>query len=492
MTKNNNLKLKNGALALLVGLLTFTMTGCSTFHSDYERPQISDYTFKYGHLSDEAKDPLLKYTKELKLRNDSTVKVSEEAFNKDQITTDLWIPFNDKKLEALVKLGLENNTDYRMALINVKKAMVSLDDANISLFPELNQYSIGDSISKNLKHGGSSSKNANSSLGLSYEVDLFGRVNAETKVKNFELEASEYDALTARLTLISSIAKVYWNIVFYADAVNLSEQNIKDSEENLKIMIERHESGNISEISLVEAKRDLIDMQTSLAENETELKKNITAMNILLSRAPNTPVDYEEGIYKLEIPKVKAGLSSDMLSLRPDMAAAESKLKAKLSQYDVERLGMYPKFTLSADIKAGHSDSLVKFFENPVGSIASMITFPFLNYYRQSLKIDLASLNKESEEITFVATYYKALGEVDDALKNIELTNLKLSNTEKNLLLNIKREELYLIQYNAGKVALKDYLEAKTQRRNSQLSLIKIKNEQLNNFMTLGKAMGGL
>ena len=125
------------------------------------------------------------------------------------------------------------------------------------------------------------------------------------------------------------------------------------------------------------------------------------------------------------------------------MAAAESKLKAKLSQYDVERLGMYPKFTLSADIKAGHSDSLVKFFENPVGSIASMITFPFLNYYRQSLKIDLASLNKESEEITFVATYYKALGEVDDALKNIELTNLKLSNTEKNLLLNIKREELY-------------------------------------------------
>ena len=125
--------------------------------------------------------------------------------------------------------------------------------------------------------GSSSQKTSSSSLGLSYELDLFGRLSAERKEAALKAEASEYDALSARLTLIATLANVYWNIVYYKDAIDLSIQNIKDSKDTFAIMKDRYNNGDISELELVEARRDVIDMQTGLAENETSLKNNILA-----------------------------------------------------------------------------------------------------------------------------------------------------------------------------------------------------------------------
>lgn len=474
-----------------ISLLTLALSGCSMMHTEYERPQLANYTFKYGHLSNLAKENDKAITKNLKVNSDQTQNVAKEKVREKELSADLWEKFNDPYLTALTKEALERNSDYRLAIINVKKALVEANITDTNLIPTLNSK-LTSGISKELSHGSSSQKTSSSSLGLSYELDLFGRLSAERKEAALKAEASEYDALSARLTLIATLANVYWNIVYYKDAIDLSIQNIKDSKDTFAIMQDRYNNGDISELELVEARRDVIDMQTGLAENETSLKNNITALNTLLAKSPDSEVVTAPSLKGLILPHVKDGLTADALRYRPDLAAMESRLKAQIANVDVNRLSMYPTFNLTASVSGGKVGEIAEFFENPVGSIAGMLAFPFLNYYQRSLDIDLASLDKDSQEIKFVQLYYQALGEVDDALKAIELYNIKVRNAQHTLQLNKKREEIYLTQYNLGKVPLKDYLDAQTQRRNSEQELLKNKVLQLNNLMTLGKAIGAL
>ena len=84
------------------------------------------------------------------------------------------------------------------------------------------------------------------------------------------------------------------------------------------------------------------------------------------------------------------------------------------------------------------------------------------------------------------------MGEVYQALNDIELDGVLLKNNYDKLQLNKKTEELYRQKYDAGSVSLKDYLDSKKSRRAAALILCKTKQDALNNVAVLAKAMGGL
>ncbi len=451
------------------------LSGCTALHTDYQRPDLDEYVFVNGVADSSSVTPL-----------------TADAGEADsiQITDSYWVRFEDDKLTALIEEALENNNDYYQALINVRKAMVQADIADAELIPDLSA-SLSSGINKPLKTG-VSRKSSDSSLKVSYELDLFGRLAADSKVAVYDLESKTYDARAARLSVSASVANVYWQIVYYKDAIRLSESNLKDSEETFAIMKSRYENGSISELELLQAKTDLIEVQTTLAEQRNNFKNSISAMNMLLNKVPTAEVVTADTLEGLKVPEVRAGLGSDLLSIRPDVASAEAKVKSALASKDAARLDMYPRFSLTAGLSAGSSSELVQFFENPVASILANLALPFINYYKNSLQIDLAELSRDSAEMNFVTTYYKALGEVYQALNDIENDRVQLNNNIEKLQLTGRTEELYRQRYEVGAVSLKDYLEARKSRRVTALTLAKSKQNSLNDAVVFAKALGGL
>lgn len=451
------------------------LSGCTALHTDYQRPDLDEYVFVNG-VADSA----------------SVTSLTADASEADgiQITDSYWVRFEDDKLTALIEEALENNNDYYQALINVRKAMVQADIADAELIPDLSA-SLSSGINKPLKTG-VSRKSSDSSLKVSYELDLFGRLAADSKAAAYDLESKTYDARAARLSVSASVANVYWQIVYYKDAIRLSESNLKDSEETFAIMKSRYENGSISELELLQAKTDLIEVQTTLAEQRNNFKNSISAMNMLLNKVPTAEVVTADTLEGLKVPEVRAGLGSDLLSIRPDVASAEAKVKSALASKDAARLDMYPRFSLTAGLSAGSSSELVQFFENPVASILANLALPFINYYKNSLQIDLAELSRDSAEMNFVTTYYKALGEVYQSLNDIENDRVLLNNNIEKLKLTGRTEELYRQRYEVGAVSLKDYLEARKSRRVTALALAKSKQNSLNDAVVFAKALGGL
>lgn len=451
------------------------LSGCTALHTDYQRPDLDEYVFVNG-VADSS----------------SVTSLTADAGEADaiQITDSYWVRFEDDKLTALIEEALENNNDYYQALINVRKAMVQADIADAELIPDLSA-SLSSGINKPLKTG-VSRRSSDSSLKVSYELDLFGRLAADSKAAAYDLESKTYDARAARLSVSASVANVYWQIVYYKDAIRLSESNLKDSEETFAIMKSRYENGSISELELLQAKTDLIEVQTTLAEQRNNFKNSISAMNMLLNKVPTAEVVTADTLEGLKVPEVRAGLGSDLLSIRPDVASAEAKVKSALASKDAARLDMYPRFSLTAGLSAGSSSELVQFFENPVASILANLALPFINYYKNSLQIDLAELSRDSAEMNFVTTYYKALGEVYQSLNDIENDRVLLNNNIEKLKLTGRTEELYRQRYEVGAVSLKDYLEARKSRRVTALALAKSKQNSLNDAVVFAKALGGL
>ena len=451
------------------------LSGCTALHTDYQRPDLDEYVFVNG-VADSA----------------SATSLTADAGEADsiQITDSYWVRFEDDKLTALIEEALENNNDYYQALINVRKALVQADIADAELIPDLSA-SLSSGINKPLKTG-VSRKSSDSSLKVSYELDLFGRLAADSKAAAYDLESTTYDARAARLSVSASVASVYWQIVYYKDAIRLSESNLKDSEDTFAIMKSRYDNGSISELELLQAKTDLIEVQTTLAEQRNSYKNSISAMNMLLNKVPTAEVVTADTLEGLKVPEVRAGLGSDLLSIRPDVASAEAKVKSALASKDAARLDMYPRFSLTAGLSAGSSSELVQFFENPVASILANLALPFINYYKNSLQIDLAELSRDSAEMNFVTTYYKALGEVYQSLNDIENDRVLLNNNIEKLKLTGRTEELYRQRYEVGAVSLKDYLEARKSRRVTALTLAKSKQNSLNDAVVFAKALGGL
>jgi len=174
------------------------------------------------------------------------------------------------------------------------------------------------------------------------------------------------------------------------------------------------------------------------------------------------------------------------------MRAAEERLKSALASKDVAKLNMYPQVSLSAGIAAGSTSELYQFFKDPIGSIAGALSFPFINYYQNSLKIDLASLDYHSAEIKFISTYYLALSEVSQAQSDLNLSQKMLAHDQDKLTLLTQTTEIYQSRYEAGQVALKDYLEAKANERLAQKAVVKDLKDALDSTTVLIKAIGGI
>ncbi len=453
-----------GGSILTICAAGLLLGGCTLLHSDYERPELDEYAFANGAAP------------------------AGGSFAAG-ITDSYWERYADPDLTALIEEVLRSGDDYYQALIRVKQARVNADVAGADLLPDFDA-SLNAGLSKAFEPG-RTSRSSGSSLQVSYEADLFGRLSAADKSAAYALEAAEYDARAARLTVSYAAANLYWDIVFCRDAVALYESNLRDSAETLAIMRNRFEAGDVSELELVQAESDLIGVRKTLEEYRVRLGNDVASVNMLRNRTPDAGVATAASLADLAVPEPRAGLGSELLAIRPDVAAAEARVKAALSAKDAARLDMYPRFSLTGSV-GGSSDELAKFFDNPVGSIIARLALPFVNFYRNSLQIDLAELSRDSAEMSFVTAYYRALGEVYRALANVSLDRTLLDADRRALELSQKSEDIYRRRYEAGSVALKDYLDARAARRSAALELFSRKRVALDDAAVFAKAVGGL
>jgi NodT family efflux transporter outer membrane factor (OMF) lipoprotein len=400
-----------------------------------------------------------------------------------------WTAFNDSRLDALIDDALRTNNNLAAAGIRVQRAQLQAGLANTNLTPSaVGQASTGRSF--DLKRGGVAGSSSTSLVTLSYELDLWGRLSAQRSAADWELKATESDRQATALALVGTTAGLYWQVGYLNQRIALSEAGMEDARRILALVRAKYAAGAVSGLDVAQAGQNLASQEaahTQLLQQRVEARN---ALAILFDRPPETAAQEPSQLPDIELPAIDAGLPASLLGRRPDLRAAEQRLRGSLANVDATRTGFYPALSLTGSLGTS-SNALGELLKNPVATLGAGLVLPFLQWNTARLTVAVSQMQYEEAVLGFRQSLYTALSEVENTLSS----RTQLRDESEKLVVALQQaqraETLSEVRYRAGATALQPVLDAKDRRRSAEVSLALNRLNQLNATMTLYKALGG-
>ena len=336
--------------------------------------------------------------------------------------------------------------------------------------------------------GGGTRYSAN--LSVSYEADLWGRLGAATRAADWEAQATEQDRQAARLALIGSAAELYWRIGYAHQQIATAQQSLDYARTVQRLVDVQHAAGSVSGVEVAEADQSVKSQEASLSDLEQSLIEDRAALTVLLGGEAWPQGDEPQALPDLPLPEARAGVPAELLSRRPDLRAAELRLREQLADVDIARTAFYPGLSLTGSGGASSSD-LGSLFSHPTGTLAAALSLPFLDYPRLKLSEKATKQSYGIAALNFKTTLLQALADTDNALSS----RTQLAAQGRSLAASLddaeRAERLYAIQYRTGSVALRVWLDAQQSARSARLSYDNNRLQQLINQSVLYQALGG-
>ncbi len=399
-----------------------------------------------------------------------------------------WQRFDDPVLNQLVSTMLERNNDLAAAALRLRRAQLQAGLARTDLFPQASGRA-GADVDRPLD-GGNTSDRYSWSFGLNYEVDLWGRLARQRDAAEWAAAASAADLHSTVLLLLGTTLDLYWNAAFLRQQIGVSQASIDYAEQTRELVETQYEAGAASGLERAEADRNLLEQQNQLSQLRQQLRETRNALAVLLDGPPGDVVPLPELLPDRPLPAVAATLPAEVLARRPDLQAAEFRLRQSLAEADATRASFYPTLSLTGSL-GGASTALVNLLQNPVVALGAGLTLPFLQWQRMEQTTELADTDYATAVVEFRQTLYEALAEVEDALSARSALAEQARLLAEVLAASRKTEELYEVRYRAGAVPLKDWLDAQERRRAAELAVARNRLERYANQVLLYQALGG-
>lgn len=399
-----------------------------------------------------------------------------------------WNEFGDPALASLVEQVLADNADLAAAGLRLKRARLSADLARQALLPSFNA-GLSSDASKALEGGSPWNKGSSASLGTTWEIDLFGRLDAQADAARWEAEATAQDLAETRLSLVSTTVQAWWQLGYANEQIQLGEQSLSYVKRALQLVQRQYDAGAVSRLELRDAQQTVAAQeasQTQLVQARVEAVKTIAA---LLDRQG---YDGEELtiLPTRALPAIDAGVPASLLARRPDLAAAELRLRSTLATSDATVASYYPNFSLTGALGTA-SSSLLKFFSNPAASIGAALSLPELNPAKVRLATGVARADYDIAAQDFRQTFYDALRDTQVTLSARDQYIRQAEFTDANYAAARDAEQLYERQYRAGLIPLRSWLDAQERLRSARSSQIQNRYNQLTAQVQVYQALGG-
>jgi len=404
-------------------------------------------------------------------------------------TVHWWEHFDDPQLTENINRVLVSNNDLRIAGLKLEQARLTAGLTNTNLHPDVSLSGSG-SNTRSLNENTQPREYYSTSLSLSYQLDLWGKLARTREQSQWIVNATEQDRQETVLTLIDTTADLYWQIAKLNQQLGYQQTAIMIAENTIKLVRSRFKAGDAGEIELLQAQQSLLDRQEQY-QNLSQLREAArNAMAVLFNRAPNYRQAERNSLDLQQQVPIAHSVPLQVIAQRPDVQAAEWRLRAALAGSDVAKLNFYPTLSLGASLDAG-SAIFSQWFANPSRTLSLNSALPFLQWNTVQLTIDQSKLNVKLAAVEFRSKVYRALKDVDDALTQRVSYQKQKEDQQQNLQLSQRRLVLINSQYQAGAVSFQSLLDAQDTLLASETKLLDLQYRYLNATMKLWLALGG-
>ncbi|MBA1142442.1 efflux transporter outer membrane subunit [Mesorhizobium neociceri] len=403
-----------------------------------------------------------------------------------QASTDRWwLAFGDANLDKLVSDVIGRNNGVLIAAANAYPARIQADIAAYAFLPKLDGLAGSKSQPLDAKGPPLSSS---VSISVSYEIDLWGKLAAKRDKADFEASATAEDYEDARLLAIAETVDAYFKIGHANQSLASAETSLAHAKQDRALVRAQVAAGAVSELDLKQAEQRVEERAAAVSTLKQVRLEWRNALVVLLNGAPN-PIPEPQRLPSKKLPPIQAGLPADLLARRPDLRAAEARLRATLKNVDATRAGFYPPISLTSSL--GTSGQLLAFISNPVATLGANAALSFLHFKDMKLEVAVSRAQYEKEVLGFRTTLLKAFSEVADALGARADYAERVQRLHNVLAAAQEIEQLQETRYRSGDIRLAEWLHAQESRRTAETALADIRLAQLLNESKLYRILGG-
>jgi len=449
-----------------------TLAGCgSLVRTPYERPSVQTPASWQTTQSDAGQQASVAQT---------------------QIDDLWWQRFNDPALEALINHVLQHNNDLAAATLRVRRAQLQAWRAGTDLYPSASFSSgINSSGRKEFESGATShSESYSANLNIGWEIDLWGRLGDQRDAAQWAAQASEEDLYATRLALIGTTMQLYWQAALINERITTAQHSLDTTRRTLELVRGQRRTGAATGLEVAESESSLASQQANLLNLHQQRSEVLNALSILSNAPPSQDTAIPVQLPDVAPPDVPAGLPSELLARRPDLRAAELRLRGALVNVDAARSNYYPRFSLTGSLGTA-STTLGNLLQNPIGTLAAALTLPLLDWTQIRFNTENARLQYEETVINFRQQLYRAMSEVNNALSARDALIKQEQALQASLDTARYAERIYEARYRNGSVSLRTWLDSQDRRRQAEVSLSQNRYNRYLNQVTLYQALGG-
>lgn len=418
---------------------------------------------------------------------------AEPAPSDRQLDAQWWRSFQSTELVGLVEQALAGSPTLAVASERVVQAELAVRNAGATLFPSLNLSGTSTERRNNPNLGSTwtTTRSTGISLGASYEVDLWGRIAAGLQGTRSSLDASRFDYETVRLALTTGVANAYFQVLAARTRLAIARENLAISERVFSIVEIRNRNGAVSDLDLSRQRTTVLSQRAAIQPLEVQGRQAASALAILLGRMPQGFVVGATDFGGIAIPEVSAGLPSDLLVRRPDLASSEAQLAAADANVAVARASLLPSVSLSGS--AGLASTALLSMANPALSLglSGGIAQTLFDGGRLRNQVSLTESQRRQLVENYRSAVLTSLKEVEDALSNID-RNRNAEAAQQAIRDEAQRTlRLSELRYRQGADDITTVLDAQRVLFTAQDNLAQQRLARLTSALDLFKALGG-
>ena len=420
------------------------------------------------------------------LGNDEAARISPQAL---QMAGNGWLDaFADPQLNSVVQAALQNNPDLRVAAAQVAIAAANVTLTGSQLLPQ-----IGISADKQwTKDFGQSNEYRTNqvSAGVSWELDIWGRLRAEEASAEAAYQASALDYAYARQSLVATTVKSWYRAVEAYRLLQLAEQGQALYTEVLHLVKVRAAAGKVSDFDITQAQGYLDTAETQVQSAQQDYAATRRALELLLGRYPAGDIQTARVLANLP-PVIAADTPISIVARRPDVLAAEQQVISAFRLNESDRLALLPGFSLSLD--AGrYSDGLLDLLnlEPWLGSGAIGMQLPIYEGGALRANIRISDEYQKQAVANYGSVVLRALNEVESGLIDEYFYDRSVLASEQALQQRVKAVSLAKQRYQAGASDMLTVLQLQAQQIATEASSIELRYSRLTNWVNLNLALG--
>lgn len=338
--------------------------------------------------------------------------------------------FGSRELTALARGALAGNQDLDAAAARILQADAQARIAGAALYPQISASANG---SRRLSPGTLRSSSppfrasvSNSfSLGLtaSYMLDFWGRNARLAEAGKLAAVASRFDYDTLALTTLVGLTNTYFQVLLAQERLRFARDNIRSATQTLAAIRARVDVGTNTALDVAQQESIVANQRANVPVLEQQLQQNRNLVAVLLGRTPQSMRIRGGSLSRLRLPRVRPGLPSQLLLRRPDIAAAEARLKAAGANIIAARAALYPTITLTGDTSLASQALRNLLRPEAIGlAIAGAVAQSVFSGYDLESRVALS----RAQRLELLAVYRKAvitaLADVENALIAVRKT----------------------------------------------------------------------